>query len=82
MTQELITQVTESVLPEVFGIWFLIGAALVFFMQAGFAMVETGFTRAKNAGNIIMHWEDSSESRILESLQIMQISTGLISYLT
>lgn len=37
-----------------FGIWFLIGAALVFFMQCGFAMVETGFTRAKNAGNIIM----------------------------
>ena len=36
------------------GVWFLIGAALVFFMQAGFAMVETGFTRAKNAGNIIM----------------------------
>ncbi|OON90290.1 MAG: adenylate cyclase [Epulopiscium sp. Nele67-Bin001] len=37
-----------------FGIWFLIGAALVFFMQVGFAMVESGFTRAKNAGNIIM----------------------------
>ena len=41
-------------------IWVLVGAALVFFMQAGFAMVETGFTRAKNAGNIIMnqkaHW--------------------------
>ena len=36
------------------GIWYLIGAALVFFMQAGFAMVETGMTRAKNAGNIIM----------------------------
>jgi Amt family ammonium transporter len=35
-------------------IWLLIGAALVFFMQGGFAMVETGFTRAKNAGNIIM----------------------------
>ena len=35
-------------------VWFLIGAALVFWMQAGFAMVETGFTRAKNAGNIIM----------------------------
>ena len=34
--------------------WCLIGAALVFWMQAGFAMVETGFTRAKNAGNIIM----------------------------
>lgn len=44
----------EEILSEVFGIWFLIGAALVFFMQAGFAMVETGFTRAKNAGNIIM----------------------------
>ena len=35
-------------------IWVLLGAALVYFMQAGFAMVETGFTRAKNAGNIIM----------------------------
>lgn len=44
----------EKILSEVFGIWFLIGAALVFFMQAGFAMVEAGFTRAKNAGNIIM----------------------------
>ena len=39
---------------HVFGVWFLAGAALVFWMQAGFAMVETGFTRAKNAGNIIM----------------------------
>ena len=38
----------------VFGVWFLIGAALVFWMQAGFAMVEAGFTRAKNTGNIIM----------------------------
>lgn len=37
-----------------FAIWFLIGAALVFFMQCGFAMVESGFTRAKSAGNIIM----------------------------
>ena len=36
------------------GVWFMIGALLVFFMQCGFAMVETGFTRAKNAGNIIM----------------------------
>lgn len=44
----------ESVSNDVWGIWFLIGAALVFFMQCGFAMVETGFTRAKNAGNIIM----------------------------
>ena len=39
---------------EVFAVWFLIGAALVFWMQAGFAMCEAGFTRAKNAGNIIM----------------------------
>ena len=54
MTQELITMITQSVNDQVFGIWFLIGAALVFWMQAGFAMVETGFTRAKNAGNIIM----------------------------
>ena len=44
----------EKILTEVFGIWYLIGAAFVFFMQAGFAMVEAGFTRAKNAGNIIM----------------------------
>lgn len=35
-------------------LWVLLGATLVFFMQAGFAMVETGFTRAKNAGNICM----------------------------
>ncbi len=54
MTEEILTAVTEAASSEIFGIWFLIGAALVFFMQAGFAMVETGFTRAKNAGNIIM----------------------------
>ena len=35
-------------------IWIMVGTVLIFFMQAGFAMVETGFTRAKNAGNIIM----------------------------
>ncbi|GFH94821.1 ammonia channel [Lachnospiraceae bacterium] len=46
--------VQEAVYGEVFGVWFLIGAALVFWMQAGFAMVEAGFTRAKNTGNIIM----------------------------
>ena len=46
--------ILETVNDEIFGIWFLIGAALVFFMQCGFAMVESGFTRAKNAGNIIM----------------------------
>lgn len=51
MSMESILSVVEG---EIFGVWFLIGAALVFFMQCGFAMVETGFTRAKNAGNIIM----------------------------
>lgn len=54
LTQEITSFVQETVTSEAFSIWFLIGAALVFFMQAGFAMVETGFTRAKNAGNIIM----------------------------
>ena len=47
-------EIMKAVDSEVFGVWFLIGAALVFWMQAGFAMVEAGFTRAKNAGNIIM----------------------------
>ena len=49
--RELVAEATQS---EVFAVWFLIGAALVFWMQAGFAMVEAGFTRAKNTGNIIM----------------------------
>lgn len=48
-------------------IWVLLGAALVFFMQAGFAMVEAGFTRAKNAGNIIMK-------------NIMDLSIGSVLY--
>lgn len=47
-------EMMEVLSGQIFGVWFLIGAALVFWMQAGFAMVETGFTRAKNAGNIIM----------------------------
>ena len=46
--------IMENVNGTVFAVWFLIGAALVFWMQAGFAMVETGFPRAKNAGNILM----------------------------
>ena len=50
MTEEIMSAITN----EVYGVWFLIGAAFVFWMQAGFAMVETGFTRAKNAGNILM----------------------------
>ena len=44
----------ELINGQLFGVWFLIGAALVFWMQAGFAMVEAGFTRAKNTGNILM----------------------------
>ena len=50
MTEEIMNAISS----QTFGVWFLIGAALVFWMQAGFAMVETGFTRAKNAGNILM----------------------------
>ena len=46
--------ILDLINDNVYGIWFLVGAALVFFMQCGFAMVEAGFTRAKNAGNIIM----------------------------
>jgi Amt family ammonium transporter len=46
MTKEIL----GAVQSEVFSVWFLIGAALVFWMQAGFAMVETGFTRAKTRG--------------------------------
>lgn len=46
--------VMKLITDNLFGVWYLLGAALVFFMQCGFAMVETGFTRAKNAGNIIM----------------------------
>ena len=47
-------ELLSSLSEQIFGVWFLIGAALVFWMQAGFAMVECGFARAKNAGNIIM----------------------------
>ncbi len=55
MTEEAIRSlVSEASTTTIFAIWFLIGAALVFWMQAGFAMVEAGFTRAKNTGNILM----------------------------
>ena len=47
-------ELMASLSGEIFAVWFLIGAALVFWMQAGFAMVESGFARAKNAGNILM----------------------------
>ncbi len=50
----MLDEIMEAINGQVFAVWFLIGAALVFWMQAGFAMCEAGFTRAKNAGNIIM----------------------------
>ena len=50
MTEEIMSAINDNL----FAVWFLIGAALVFWMQAGFAMVEAGFTRAKNTGNILM----------------------------
>ena len=52
--KDMTKEIMNAVNTQIFGVWFLIGAALVFWMQAGFAMVEAGFTRAKNAGNIIM----------------------------
>ncbi len=54
MSEEIRSLVQEMTSSEVYGVWFLIGAALVFWMQAGFAMVEAGFARAKNSGNILM----------------------------
>ena len=53
---EVATQATNiaSLVSAVDTVWVLFATALVFLMQAGFAMVEAGFTRAKNAGNIIM----------------------------
>ena len=50
MTDSIVSELNA----ELFGVWFLIGAILVFWMQAGFTMVEAGFSRAKNTGNIIM----------------------------
>ena len=50
----MVNEIVDLLSSEIFGVWFLIGAALVFWMQAGFAMCEAGFSRAKNAGNIIM----------------------------
>ncbi len=47
-------EILSAISSEVFSVWFLIGTALVFWMQAGFAMCEAGFTRAKNTGNILM----------------------------
>ena len=54
----------EAASSLTFGVWFLVGTAMVFFMQCGFAMVEAGFTRAKNAGNIIMKKPDGLLYRV------------------
>ena len=54
MDSAALMEAVKSVSSDLWGVWFLLGAALVFSMQAGFAMVETGFTRAKNTRNIIM----------------------------
>ena len=74
MSKEVITYINENL----YGIWFLIGAALVFWMQAGFAMVETGFTRAKNAG---ISW-DLSENPAWIFLQLTRILITPHLYLT
>ena len=52
--EETAMEVTKMAFSPANTIWVLLGAALVFFMQAGFAMCEAGFTRAKNTGNILM----------------------------
>ena len=55
LSEEIMSTIVDSATGNILtSVWFLLGAALVFWMQAGFAMVEAGFTRAKNAGNIIM----------------------------
>ena len=54
MDSAALMEAVKSVSSDLWGVWFLLCAALVVWMKAGFAMVETGFTRAKNTGNIIM----------------------------
>ncbi len=54
ITLEGNAEAVKSVQTNLNYVWTLIAAALVFFMQAGFAMVESGFTRAKSACNIMM----------------------------
>ena len=68
MTKEIMNAVNT----QIFGVWFLIGAALVFWMQAGFAMVEAGFTRAKNAGNIIMKLFSWILQQAISSCQVLR----------
>lgn len=47
-------EITDTIMVQIDTIWLMIGSALVFFMQAGFALVESGFTRSKNSANLIM----------------------------
>ena len=47
-------EVTDTIITQIDTMWLFIGSFLVFFMQAGFAMVESGFTRSKNSANLIM----------------------------
>ena len=60
-------EILSAVDAELFGVWFLIGAALVFWMQAGFAMVETGFTRAKNSDGLL-YWYSNVRSYWIQFL--------------
>ena len=82
MTEEILSAVSSEVFRPV---WFLIGAALVFWMQAGFAMVEAGFTRAKNTGNIIdeefdglLYWYCSVHPDWFQPSYLVKIWSGLI----
>lgn len=52
--QEALSKAVESINSDMGALWITIAAILVFFMQAGFTLVEVGFTRSKNSGNIIM----------------------------
>ena len=52
--QEALDKAVETINGDMGALWIIIAAILVFFMQAGFTLVEVGFTRSKNAGNIIM----------------------------
>jgi len=54
VTQESIDKALEAVTGDMGALWITLAAILVFFMQAGFTLVEVGFTRSKNSGNIIM----------------------------
>lgn len=53
-TQESIDKALEAINGDMGALWITLAAILVFFMQAGFTLVEVGFTRSKNSGNIIM----------------------------